>query len=234
MRRAASKCLCRGTRHPTRVWDDCGHWLNLAGEWAPTDRFDYTLSRQTLTRWNHLHQWVRQKTADFRMLTAELNETEPFSTPPPPPPPPPPPLAAQIEECFDQLGKPRGQRERRAWLQELGQQLRLIQLDDEQETIRIRELAMELSHTLWLISPRIEITPYIDGKPAGTACQRPTPFGSVTRCMPRTSRLRSRRRLSRKSLGQPSESRTSSMRSSSALIGTPHSCALTWKRTLSF
>lgn len=151
------------SRYPARVWDDCGHWLNLAGEWVPTGSFAYALSMQTLTRWSHLHQWVRQKTADFQMLSAELNETEPFNTLPP--------LAGQIEERFDQHGKPSGQREQRAWLKELGLLLRRINLDDEQEAIRIRELAVELSLTLWLTSPRIEIIPYIDGKPAGTSRQ---------------------------------------------------------------
>lgn len=151
------------SRYPARAWDDCGHWLNLAGEWVPTDSFAYALSMQTLTRWSHLHQWVRQKTADFQMLSAELNETEPFNSLSP--------LTAQIEERFDQHGKPNGQREQRAWLKELGLQLRRIKLDDEQEANRIRELAMELSRTLWLTSPRIEIIPYIGGKPAGTARQ---------------------------------------------------------------
>jgi hypothetical protein len=151
------------SRYPARTWDDCGHWLNLSGEWVPTDNFAYALSMQTLTRWSHLHQWVRQKTADFQMLSAELNESEPFNTLPP--------LAAQIDERFDQHGMPSGQREQRDWLKELGLQLRRIKLDDEQEALRIRELAMELSRTLWLTSPRIEIIPYIDGKPAGTARQ---------------------------------------------------------------
>ena len=81
------------SRYPTRVWEDCGHWLNLAGEWVSSDIFTYALSMQTLTRWSHLHQWVRQKTADFQMLSAELNETDPFNVLPP--------LAAQIEERFD-------------------------------------------------------------------------------------------------------------------------------------
>jgi hypothetical protein len=151
------------SRYPKRIWDDCGHWLNLAGEWVPTNSFAYALSMQTLTRWSHLHQWVRQKTADLQMLSAELNETEPFNSLPP--------LAAQIEERFDQHGQPSGQRAQLAWLKELGLQLRRIKLDNEQEALRIRELAIALSRTLWLTSRRIEIIPYIDGKPAGTARQ---------------------------------------------------------------
>ena len=56
-------------------------------------------------------------------------------------------------------------------MKELGLQLHRIKLDDEQETLRIQNLALELSGTLWLTSPNIKIIPYIDGKPAGTARQ---------------------------------------------------------------
>ena len=24
-------------RYPTRIWEECTHWLNLAGEWTPVD-----------------------------------------------------------------------------------------------------------------------------------------------------------------------------------------------------
>ena len=24
-------------RYPVRIWEECAHWLNLAGEWAPTE-----------------------------------------------------------------------------------------------------------------------------------------------------------------------------------------------------
>lgn len=150
-------------RYPTRVWDESGHWLSLAGDWVPTEEFSYALTMQTLTRWSHLHQWVKQKTADLQALSSELCESEPFAQLPP--------LAAQIEERFDQHRKPGGERESRAWLQELGKQLRRIKLDDEPEQSRIRELAAALHRTHWLTSARIEIVPYIDSKPAGTARQ---------------------------------------------------------------
>lgn len=150
-------------RYPISAWEECGHWINLAGEWVPTDSFAYGLSMQTLTRWSHLHQWVREKTADLQMLSAETNEAEPFSTLIP--------LSAQIEERFDQHEKPSGAGEQRAWLKELGLLLQRIELDDEQEAARIRELGIALCNTMWLTSPRIQIVPYIDGKPAGTARQ---------------------------------------------------------------
>src|SRR3546814_14631953 len=24
-------------RYPTRIWEECGHWVNLVGEWAPVE-----------------------------------------------------------------------------------------------------------------------------------------------------------------------------------------------------
>lgn len=150
-------------RYPLRIWEECGHWLNLAGEWAPVEELSFALTMQTLTRWGHLHQWVKQKTADLQTLPAELAEADPFVGLPP--------LSDQIEEDFSQQRTPEGQPEERAWLRELGEQLRRIKLDDDEETLRVRQLATDLSQTLWLTSRNIEIVPYIDGKPAGTARQ---------------------------------------------------------------
>src|SRR5208282_1908985 len=30
-------------RHAARIWDECGHWLNLAGEWVPVNSLSYAL-----------------------------------------------------------------------------------------------------------------------------------------------------------------------------------------------
>lgn len=148
-------------RYPARIWNECGHWLNLAGEWAPASSFAYSLSMQTLTPYAHLHQWVKQATADLRGLSAEAVESPPFDALPP--------LASHIEERFSQQGEPRGEHKERAWLAELGSQLRRIRLGDQEETERVRKLGAQLARTNWISSAAIEIVPYIVGKPAGTA-----------------------------------------------------------------
>jgi hypothetical protein len=38
-------------RYPTRIWEECGHWLNLIGEWTPVETLAYGLSMQSLFRW---------------------------------------------------------------------------------------------------------------------------------------------------------------------------------------
>ena len=35
-------------RYPARVWEECSHWLNLAGEWVHTSRLVYSLTMQSL------------------------------------------------------------------------------------------------------------------------------------------------------------------------------------------
>lgn len=147
-------------RHPARIWVECGHWLNLAREWVPVASLDYALTMQTLVEYSHMHEWVKQKTADLQRLSAEITETTPFSNLPR--------LAGRIEDRFHRNPLFPGNPERRAWLNRLGSELCRVDLDDEGETARIRALAANLAETVWRTTPSLEIIPYIDGAPAGT------------------------------------------------------------------
>ena len=147
------------TRHAARIWSECGHWINLAGEWAPVETLAYALSMQSLVAWSHLHEWVKKKTADLQRLSVETVEAPPFSALPP--------LAAHIEDRFHRKAPATVSAERRAWLNQLGIELRRIQLEDQSEATRIRELAADLAATSWQTTPGLEIIPYIDGTPAG-------------------------------------------------------------------
>lgn len=148
------------TRHAARIWSECGHWLNLAGEWVPTGTLGYSLTMQSLVPWSHLHEWVKQKTADMQRLPAEVTETPPFSDLPR--------LASHIEDRFHQNPMLASHPVRREWLNQLGTDLQRIQLDDENETERVKALASDLSETMWQTTPGLEIIPYIDDLPAGT------------------------------------------------------------------
>lgn len=147
------------TRYAERIWNECGHWLNLAGEWVPVETLTWALSMQSLVAWSHLHEWVKQKTADFQHLPAEVVETQPFCILLP--------LAAHIEDRFHRSVRLPVRTERREWLNQLGMELQCIELDDQQEESRIRGLATELVDTVWHTTPGLEIIPYIDGTPAG-------------------------------------------------------------------
>lgn len=149
-------------RYSRRVWDECRHWLNLAGEWAPTDSLSFSLTMQTLIPWSHLHKWVKQQTADLQRMPLELTSAEPFSALPS--------LASQIEDRFERdtwIQQP----EQKAWLRAFGEVLARVRFDDEQETARVRELARRLSRTTWQRAPGLAITPYLHGTPAGTPRQ---------------------------------------------------------------
>lgn len=147
-------------RHAARIWDECGHWLNLAGEWVPVQTLSYALTMQTLVPWSHLHEAVKQKAADLQRLSVEVTEAPPFSNLPH--------LASNIEERFHRNPLLSQRAVRRPWLNQLGLELQRIELDDPAETVHVRVRANELAETFWQTTPGLEIIPYIDGVPAGT------------------------------------------------------------------
>ncbi|MBI2800241.1 MAG: ATP-binding protein [Gammaproteobacteria bacterium] len=150
-------------RHPIRIWEECKHWINLAGEWAPVDDLDYALTMQSLILWRHLHQWVKQKTADLQRLPAESTSNPPFLKLPP--------LSAHVEERFQKNPIFTGPPVRKEWLHIFGAELRRVELDADEETLRVRTLAESLAETDWIETPGLEIIPYIGGTPAGTPRQ---------------------------------------------------------------
>ncbi len=147
-------------RHAPRIWNECGHWLNLVGEWALTSTLSFSLTMQTLIPWGHLHEWVKQKTADFQRLPIELIESYPFCDLPA--------LASHIEERLCRSAQRQNNPEHKIWLNQLGIELCQIELDDVLETERVRVLAAELADTGWQVTQDLEIVPYINGTPAGT------------------------------------------------------------------
>lgn len=148
-------------RYPARIWEERGHWLNLVGEWAPVETLDYGLSMQTLFRWSHLHEWVKRKAADFQRLSAEILQASPFSALPA--------LSDLVQERFNQPSLLAGMEDRRAWLSAFGTQLGRIELADAVETERVRALAETIAATSWVQTPKLEVIPYLEGVPAGTA-----------------------------------------------------------------
>jgi hypothetical protein len=147
-------------RHALRIWNECGHWLNLVGEWIPVENIEYSITMQTLIPWKHLHEWVKQKTGDFQYLTVELIQDPPFSDISV--------LANQIEDRFHKNPSFISCPKRREWLNRFGEDVCRILLDNEDDTLHIRSLASELGETMWQKTPGLEIIPYIDGIPAGT------------------------------------------------------------------
>lgn len=149
------------SRYPTRIWEECGHWVNLSGEWVESDALAYGLSMQSLFTYGHLHDWVKRKTADFRQLSADMVRNPPFSSLQA--------LSDLVEERFNQPPLFPGLEDRRAWLTAFGTQLARIELTDPAETERVRTVAVAIATTSWVSAPRLEVIPYLDSVPAGTA-----------------------------------------------------------------
>ncbi len=148
-------------RYPTRIWDESHRWLNLAGEIVPLQSLKYSLSKQSGTPWNHLHEWVKQETADFQRLSGDISASLPFTGLPS--------LGSQIEERFEQTPLLTEVSRDCPWLRQLGQDLmRIVPIHDETDIEAIRTLASDLARTVLQIVPRLELTPYLRSVPAGT------------------------------------------------------------------
>ena len=147
-------------RYPERIWSECGHWLNLEGEWTPVEELSYSLTMQALVAWKHLFRPIKQKTADLQKLSADVCQQHPFAELRS--------LALCIEDRFQEqlFGLP--EPTRKPWLIALGNGLRCAKLDDEDETQRVRELAVQLATTGWQVATGLKTVPYVDGTPAGT------------------------------------------------------------------
>jgi hypothetical protein len=146
--------------HAANIWDECGHWLNLAGEWAPVQGLKYSMSMQSLVAWSNLYEPIKRQTADLQMLSAELATAPPFSRLPF--------LSGQIEERFQGDLFLSGPAEDPPWLRAFGDALRRVDLGDEAQTARVRSLAEQLSSTKWQLAPGLQVFPYIGGTPSGT------------------------------------------------------------------
>ena len=146
--------------YPGRIWDECGHWLNLLDEWVPVGDLAYSITAESRLTWNHLFPGVKAKTADLQPLSFEACQSRPFSVLPA--------LKDVIEERIQgQSGLPIAQD--KPWLVALGDGLRRITLDDPEQTERVRVLGQRLLLTRWQVAEGLKSEPYINGTPAGTA-----------------------------------------------------------------
>ena len=144
--------------YPHRIWDECGHWLNLQGEWVPIDRLAYSLTMQSLVPWIHFFPGVKARIADFQSLSAETCQSYPFSAFPT--------IGDVIEERIrGQSGLLNAQE--KLWVTALGEGLQRVVMEDSDSTERVRGLAGRLSRTRWQVAAGLESEPYIGGTPAG-------------------------------------------------------------------
>jgi hypothetical protein len=152
----ANLALARGGR---RVWDELGHWLSLDQTWEPVSALRYRVSMRHLTRWEKLATQAKRATADLRMLHGEMAEEAPFTVTAT--------LADVITMRVSNVRPISGRSRRIGWLQPLADGLSRVKLSDAAVTAKVREVARRLLNTNAQAVSLLEVTPCIDGTPAG-------------------------------------------------------------------
>src|SRR3546814_4380225 len=94
---------------------------------------------QSLVPWAHLHQWVKQKTADLQRLPAEVTNNPPFSGLPA--------LAGHVEERLHRDLLSAGQAEKKEWLATLGAER------SEEHTSELQSL-MRISYAVFCLKKK--------------------------------------------------------------------------------
>jgi hypothetical protein len=145
-------------REPVRIWQSCQHWLALDNTWAAVGSLKYRLTMQGLTKWSELSPAIKKATANLQMLSGHTLNLEPFT---------------QLRSLADSV-QPRLTRCVGAvaaslppWLEELAAGLCRVRLASDDETRRFRLVGQRLRASHWQNVTRIEVTPYVDGEPAG-------------------------------------------------------------------
>jgi hypothetical protein len=148
-------------RYAVQVWDECRHWLNLEGEWAPTDELTHKLTMQALVPWSNLFTTTKRKTADLQRLPTELCDQVPFASLKS--------LASAIDERIEEGLYTLAAPTRKAWIEALGKAICRIKVDSAERTDQLRLAAVRLMRTRWQPARQLQSVPYIDDTPAGTA-----------------------------------------------------------------
>jgi len=147
------------TRGGRRVWEELGHWMSLDQTWEAVPTLKYRVSMHNLTRWEKLTAFTKRSVADLRMLHGEVAEEAPFTAAQP--------LAEVISMQVTNVQTISGRVRRVEWLHPLADGLCRVKLGDETATAKMREVARRLLNTTWQTVGLLEVTPYINGTPAG-------------------------------------------------------------------
>lgn len=146
-------------REPFRIWNECGHWPSLESTWEPVTTFQFRLTMQGLMKWGELSPAIRRGTADLRNLAVEQTQTTPFSQICD--------LGDAVELRVTKFVEDDGKTRPTEWLEELATGLCRIMLPIADDTGRVRNVARRLYVTRWHPFRLLEVTPYVDGVPAG-------------------------------------------------------------------
>ncbi|MFZ5984484.1 MAG: sacsin N-terminal ATP-binding-like domain-containing protein [Acidobacteriota bacterium] len=152
-------------RAPRMVWEHTGHWLDLTRSWRSQE--DLIWSVLEPIQGGSIFPWVQEKTADLTMLDGAASCSPPFSELAG--------LAEAIEWRTHGIMGSSGPVSPPSWVHALAHALLRIQgldSDQESELQDARAIALDLLHSAWHPVRGIQVTPYLQGQPAGDS-QRP-------------------------------------------------------------
>lgn len=148
-------------RDSLRVWSECSHWMSLDSTWEPVGRFTHRLTMQALVQSTHLLPGVKQRVADLRPVSPLLCGHPPFGN------------LVELEDALETSvtlfvpGKT-GQNDP-AWLGQLAANFRRVKIPDTAKQVRVRAAGERLLRTRRRVASALEVTPYLDHTPAGSA-----------------------------------------------------------------
>lgn len=148
-------------RDSLRVWQECGHWMSLDLTWEPVSRFSHRLTMQALAQSAHLMPGVKQCVADLRPVSTPLLGQSPFSELVE--------LADALETRVTHFAPGRAVPENPLWLVRLADAFRRVKISDTDKQVRVRAAGARLHRTRWQVASALEVTPYLEQTPAGSA-----------------------------------------------------------------
>lgn len=145
------------------LWNDLGRWPTLDGQWTPTRQIENVLYGESGVRARELSPAIKRKTADCQGLPESVRSALSH-------------VALRDLGTSIELRRSRTQAdlpapESKGWMRALGSALGRIKLPDLDEQARIRQVGIRLATTRWQSFTVMEITPYLDGIPAGQSQQ---------------------------------------------------------------
>ena len=142
-----------------RIWNECQHWLTLDSTWVSVTDLKYRLTMQTLMKWGELFPAIKCATANLQMLSVEIAQLPPFVA------------IRNLGEAvefrvtqFVEASRTGGSKE---WLAALALGLCRVKFSNDEETRRLRTVAQRLHQTSWSTFAHLDVTPYVEGAPAG-------------------------------------------------------------------
>ena len=143
--------------YPDEIWLECGHWPSLDNTWAVVGALEFGVDRRSLSHVADLFPVVRTRVADLRHLSEDDAANPLFSNLRD--------LGSELE--FRLTDTHCAATPAKSWMVTLGRGLQHVKLNDQEHAERVRQQGARLDITEWQTIHLLQVTPYIDGAPAG-------------------------------------------------------------------